>query len=254
MAEVDNEAPEKLGHSHPLFLNSNDNSETILISLQLRGLENYSVWSRAMRIAILGRNKLGFIDGKCKRENYGPNLVDLWDICNAIVLSWIMNCVSPELLSGNVYSSNASVVWNDLKESLAPIPGCDCEKSREFIVFMERLKLLQFLMGLNESYEQARSQLLMMIHAPSVNKAYSMLTERKSQRAIAHTGASGHTRENCFKLNGYPADFKSKIKGGALSAANFAGNSGGYVTAGLQMHPSGAQEPIPAVNFVKNNI
>lgn len=77
MAEIDNEVPEKLSHNHPLFLNSNDNSGAILILLQLQGPENYSVWSRAMRIAILGRNKLGFIDGTCKRENYGPNLVDL---------------------------------------------------------------------------------------------------------------------------------------------------------------------------------
>ncbi|XP_075096239.1 uncharacterized protein LOC142174357 [Nicotiana tabacum] len=167
---------------------------------RLRGPKNYSVWSRAMRIAILGRSKLGFIDDTCRRGKFGPNLVDLWDRCNTIVLSWIMNCISPELLSVIVYSSNASAVWNDLKErfdkadlsrifqihkniatinqgtssissyfsklrqlwaefdSLAPIPGCDCKKSREFVVFMERLKLLQFLMGLNESHEQARSQ------------------------------------------------------------------------------------------------
>ncbi|XP_070026253.1 uncharacterized protein LOC142182157 [Nicotiana tabacum] len=185
MAEVvDNEAPEKLSYNHPLLLNSNDNSGAILISLQLRGPENYPVWSGAMRISILGRNKLGFIDGTCRRGKFGPNLIDLWDRCNAIVLLWIMNYVSPELLSGIVYSSNASAVWNDLKErfdkadlsrifqihkniatinqgtssissyfsklrllwaefdSLAPIPGYDFEKSREFVVFMERLKLL----------------------------------------------------------------------------------------------------------------
>ncbi|OIS97769.1 hypothetical protein A4A49_62463 [Nicotiana attenuata] len=201
MAEVDNEAPEKLGHNHPL------------------------------------------------RGKFGPNLVDLWDRCNAIVLSWIMNRVSLELLSEIVYSSNASAF-----DSLAPIPGCDCEKSREFVVFMERLKLLQFLMGLNESHEQARSQLLMMTPAPSVNKAYSMMMERESQRAIAYTSPvensnltvlvsarggfqqrpkknfnlvcdyckyKGHTRENCFKLVGYPADFKHKKKGNAFPTANF---------------------------------
>ncbi|XP_070039814.1 uncharacterized protein [Nicotiana tomentosiformis] len=125
MATVDNTEPEKLSHNHPLFLNSNDNSGTILISLQLRGSENYSVWSRTMRIAILGRNKLGFIDGICKRENYGTNLVDLWERCNAIVLSWLMNCVSPELLSGMVYSSNASAVWDDLKERFDKV---DCSR------------------------------------------------------------------------------------------------------------------------------
>ncbi|XP_075097847.1 uncharacterized protein LOC142175167 [Nicotiana tabacum] len=202
MATVDNELPDKLSHNHPLFLNSIDNLGAVLISLQLRGSKNYSVWIRAMRIAILGRNKLGFIDGTCKRESFGTNLIDLWERCNAIVLSWIMNCVSPELLSGIVYSLNASEVWKDLKkrfdkidcsrifqihreiaiinqgtnlissyfskirvlwaefDSLTPALGCDCAKSGEYVAFMERLKLLQFLMGLNESYEQARSQIL----------------------------------------------------------------------------------------------
>ncbi|XP_070014317.1 uncharacterized protein [Nicotiana sylvestris] len=202
MATVDNELPDKLSHNHPLFLNSIDNLGAVLISLQLRGSKNYSVWIRAMRIAILGRNKLGFIDDTCKRESFGTNLIDLWERCNAIILSWIMNCVSPELLSGIVYSLNASEVWKDLKkrfdkidcsrifqihreiaiinqgtnlissyfskirvlwaefDSLAPALGCDCAKSGEYVAFMERLKLLQFLMGLNESYEQARSQIL----------------------------------------------------------------------------------------------
>lgn len=69
-----------------------------------------------MRIAILGRNKLGLIDGKCRKANFSPNLADLWERCNAIVLSWIMNYVSKELLGGIVYSSDACAVWNDLKE------------------------------------------------------------------------------------------------------------------------------------------
>ncbi|XP_075083354.1 uncharacterized protein LOC142167097 [Nicotiana tabacum] len=185
-----------------------------------------------MRSSILGRNKLGFIHGTCKRENYGTNLVDLWEHCNAIVLSWLMNCVSPELLSGMVYSSNTGAVWDDLKErfdkvdcsrifqihkeistasqgtssistyfsrlrvlseefdSFAQIPRCDRAKSLEFVHFMERQKHLQFLMGLNESYEQALSQLLMMVPVPSVNKAYSMLMERERQKTMANASAN----------------------------------------------------------------
>lgn len=69
-----------------------------------------------MRIAILGINKLGFIDGKCRKENFGPNLTDLWERSNAIVLSWIMNSVPKELLSGIVYSFDAFAVWNDFKK------------------------------------------------------------------------------------------------------------------------------------------
>lgn len=78
-----------------------------------------------MRIAILGRNKLGFIDGTCKKENYGTNLIDIWERCTAIVLSWLMNYISLALLSGLVYSSNASEVWDELKECFDKV---DCSR------------------------------------------------------------------------------------------------------------------------------
>ena len=91
---VDNELPEKLSHNHPLFLSTADTSGVVLISIQLTGAENYSVWSRSMRIAILGRNKLGLIDEKCSNDRFGPNQAHLWERCNAIILSWIMNCFS----------------------------------------------------------------------------------------------------------------------------------------------------------------
>lgn len=52
---------------------------------------------------------------------------------------------------------------------------------------LKRQKLLQFLMGLNDSYEQTQGQSLMFVPIPSVNQAYSMMIERESQRIMAHT-------------------------------------------------------------------
>ncbi|XP_069152700.1 uncharacterized protein [Solanum lycopersicum] len=123
MATIDNELPEKISHNHPLFLHSIDNSGILLSSIQLTGADNFSVWIRAMKIFIIGRNKLGFIDGSCTKEFYGPNLTNLWERCNAILLSWIMNCVSKELLGGIVYSTNAAAVWKDLCERYDKIDG-----------------------------------------------------------------------------------------------------------------------------------
>ncbi|KAL3330350.1 hypothetical protein AABB24_034272 [Solanum stoloniferum] len=123
MATVDNELPKKLSHNHPPFLHTIDNSGVLLSSIQLTGADNYFVWSRTMKIAILRRNKLGFINGSCKKETYGPNLTNLWEMCNAIVLSWIMNCVSKELLGGIVYSTNAAVVWKNLQEQYDKVDG-----------------------------------------------------------------------------------------------------------------------------------
>lgn len=118
MATVDGTLPKNLSHNHPLFLHSTHNSRVVLISVQFTGSNNYSAC-----IAILGRNKIGFIEGTCKKEDYGTNLTDMWEICNAIVLSWIMNCVSSDLLSGIVYSSNACAVWKDLKERFDKVNG-----------------------------------------------------------------------------------------------------------------------------------
>ncbi|XP_075109036.1 uncharacterized protein LOC142180841 [Nicotiana tabacum] len=206
MATLDNTKPEKLGHNHPLFPE---------FKWQFRSYIDF--------VAIKRTRKLLHVE--------------------------------LELLSGMVYSSNANEVWDDLKEhfdkmhyfdSLAPILGRDATNSHEFVQFMERQKLLQFLMGLNESYEQARSQLLMMVSVPSVNKAYYMLMERESQRTMSNASTNmdnaemsalmanragnqqkmrkkynlfcdfckmkGQTKETCYKIVGYPNDYKFKNK------------------------------------------
>ncbi|XP_075102355.1 uncharacterized protein LOC142177467 [Nicotiana tabacum] len=88
----------------------------------------------------------------------------------------------------SAYFSKLRLLWAQF-HNLAPIPGCDYAKSREFVVFIKRLKLLQFLMGLNESYELTKSQLLMMVPVPTINKAYSMLMKMESQRSMENADA-----------------------------------------------------------------
>nr|XP_033512411.1 uncharacterized protein LOC117277104 [Nicotiana tomentosiformis]XP_033512412.1 uncharacterized protein LOC117277104 [Nicotiana tomentosiformis] len=103
--------------------------------------------------------------------------------------------------------------------------------------------MLQFLSGLNESYEQAHRQILMKTIESNLNQAYAMIVEDESQRSqpfppltgkidpmAMHVGRGqpykgkkpymqceycnmkGHLKENCYKLIGYPADFKAKNK------------------------------------------
>lgn len=42
-----------------------------------------------MRIAHLGRNKLGFVDGSITRKTYGFALGHLWERCNTIIVLWL---------------------------------------------------------------------------------------------------------------------------------------------------------------------
>ncbi|XP_075076836.1 uncharacterized protein LOC142163449 [Nicotiana tabacum] len=212
-----------LNHNHPLFLHPSDTTGAPIISIQLIGSENYSTWSRAMEIRLLGNNKLGLIDGTLKKGSFDAELGHQWDRCNAIVLGWIMSSVSRELITGILYARDARKVWEDLKER----------------------------------FDKARSQILMTSPTPSINKAYEMLIEMESQRSVTNTSTvgegvdlaamlagkggnyqnyqkqkrnwnvqcdfchmKGHTKQGCYKIISYPQDFKNKKKGNTNTAYN----------------------------------
>ncbi|XP_015072692.1 uncharacterized protein LOC107016883 [Solanum pennellii] len=113
----------EIDHYHPLYLHPSDTSGSFLVSIQLTGPENYAIWSRSMRLALLGKSKVSFVDGKHTREAFLSSLHDLWEKCNAIVLSWIINSIRKELLSSVIYALNASKVWSNLKERFDKVDG-----------------------------------------------------------------------------------------------------------------------------------
>nr|XP_016514650.1 PREDICTED: uncharacterized protein LOC107831402 [Nicotiana tabacum] len=269
-------APVVIDHNHPLYLHPSDAPGSLSVGIQLIGMENYTLWDRAMRVALLGRNKLGFIDGIITRDTFGPSLGHQWDRCNAIVVSWLTGNVSKELLSRILFRSNALLVWKELQErfnkvngsrlyslhkeiftltqgtssvsvyysrlkdlcdeydSVMPPPSCDYEKSKDFAVHLQYQRLLQFLMGLNEGYSQARSQILMKSKVINVNQVYALIVQDESQKLVARSNyvttetlesaalftarnnvskqkrswgmecdycnGKGHTRDGCFKL------------------------------------------------------
>lgn len=105
-----------IDYHHPLYLYPSDVPGSLSIGILLTGSDNYTLWSRAVKLSLLGRNKLCFIDGSVKRSQYTGDLAKLWDRCNAIVISWLMCNVSKDLLSGVFFCSDNNLIWEDLKE------------------------------------------------------------------------------------------------------------------------------------------
>ncbi|XP_075091913.1 uncharacterized protein LOC142172054 [Nicotiana tabacum] len=134
----------------------------------------------------------------------------------------------------SVYYSKLKDLWGEY-DSLMPPPSCECTKSKEYANHLQYQRLLQFLMGLNDGYSHARSQILMKSHVPNINQAYAMLLQDESQKMVAgrhyaltenmdptalftakHSGqrlgnknynlecdychTRGHSKDNCFKL------------------------------------------------------
>ncbi|GJZ01003.1 ribonuclease H-like domain-containing protein [Tanacetum coccineum] len=124
--EADNDQPtliSKLDLSSPLHLHPNDYVTLTVVSVKLKGTENYQVWSCAMLLALEGKNKTGFIDGSCRRSNTDEVLVRQWDRVNVVALGWILNSISEELFLGQIFSKRAKHVWDKLKETYDKVDG-----------------------------------------------------------------------------------------------------------------------------------
>lgn len=131
---------------------------------------------------------------------------------------------------------------------ICTIVNCKCESHKVQDDREQRKRLLQFLMGLHESYSVARGQILMMNPLPTLPQAFSLIKQEEKQRQgnlatsssfIANAKSNnpvirnanvqldvaakkqlkcsychkeGHLKETCFKLIGYPPKGRGRGK------------------------------------------
>jgi len=70
----------------------------VLVSQMLNG-DNFSTWPRSMEMALIAKNKVGFIDGTIPKPSPTDSSFHAWMCCKTMVLSWILNSVSTEIAS-----------------------------------------------------------------------------------------------------------------------------------------------------------
>lgn len=99
----------------------------------------------------MGKNKLGFLLGTCRKDMFPFSLHDLWERCNAIVLGRIMNTVSKGLVSTVIYVSDAHTVWEDLRERFDKV-----NTSRAFYLHKEIVTLTQGTTSVSNYFSRLR--------------------------------------------------------------------------------------------------
>lgn len=138
----------------------------------------------------------------------------------------------------STYYSKLWQLWDEFG-SLVTLPSCSCDSALKYVEHDQLHKLLQFLMGLNESYIYVKSQILMMSPLPcqssflhSFTRGITSFIDCYSCTSFGHPVSAfysaqrkyndkkrdtmtcdychwnGHTRSTCFKLNGYPPGHK----------------------------------------------
>ena len=175
-----------------------------------------------------------------------------------------VSCLSQGNMDIAGYYTKARQLWDE-SSAVSGMPMCTCAKCEcgingKLHNYTEEQRLIQFLMGLNQSYTAVRGNILMMSHFPSMSQAYSLLVQEEKQRQVkselqflgdssslsaatnkvqTHSSAhkpearrsslfcdhykrTGHTVEKCYRLHGFP----DKTAGRGRGVHNFPSRGG----------------------------
>ncbi|KAF5465188.1 hypothetical protein F2P56_015217 [Juglans regia] len=169
-------------YSNPFYLQQGDHHGAVLVS-QLLNDDNYLTWNRSISMVVISNNKLCFVNGALPPPPTSDPMHSAWIRCNTMILSWLLNAMSKEILSSVIYIDSTEEMWNDFKEMFA-----QSNHPRIFQIRKNIASLTQeascFLMGLNESYAHLCSQILLSDPLPPINMVFSLVLQEEKQREI----------------------------------------------------------------------
>ena len=99
----------------PFFIHASDHPSMTLLPKFLDGT-NYAMWRRSMLTSLSAKNKLGFVNGTISTLGESDPKYLLWQRCNYMVLSWILNSLNQELANNVLYVETPSEIWLDLQD------------------------------------------------------------------------------------------------------------------------------------------
>ena len=78
----------------------------------------------------------------------------------------------------NTYYTRFKVLWEEVK-NFQPLPVCHCGGLQVWLEYQQQENVIEFLMGLNDSYAQTRGQILMMEPLPPLSKVFSLVIQEE---------------------------------------------------------------------------
>ncbi|XP_041017196.1 uncharacterized protein LOC121259625 [Juglans microcarpa x Juglans regia] len=81
------------------------------------------------------------------------------------------------------YYNKSKSFWDEL-EIYEPMPSCTCGAVKTLTDYTHRRKVMQFLMGLNDSYDSMRAQILLNDPLPTLNCVLSLVQQEERHRQL----------------------------------------------------------------------
>nr|GFA80439.1 putative reverse transcriptase, RNA-dependent DNA polymerase, Gag-polypeptide of LTR copia-type [Tanacetum cinerariifolium] len=161
-----------------------------LAGFKFTGSAYYKMLSIAMKVALEGKNKIGFIDGTSVKPVTSVVLSQQWERCNAIILGWI--------LGSNLLARDP---LPDVKDAFAISPREESDR------------------GLDIGKLSAKSHVAFVVRINNCNNNFNKRVNTNNNNnkgpnpnlVCKHYGLIEHTIKRCYELNGYPVGIKRNL-------------------------------------------
>ncbi|PWA79592.1 hypothetical protein CTI12_AA205500 [Artemisia annua] len=201
---------------NPLYLHPSDGPSSLTVQEKLTGANNYRAWRRAIEIGLSTKRKLGFIKGTVMRSTTDPNLAELWDTCNNMVICWLMGSVSESIARSIMFVGTASEIWQQLERRFSLSDG-----SRKYKLNKDTYEITQSGGSIGEYYTKMKcvweeldnlnvlpvighvtNEVSVFLTALKATALYGKGSGTKDKCGIC--GFKWHPPERCLEKVGYP--------------------------------------------------
>ena len=114
-SSVNNNGVNNIDISSPLYVHPSDNPGVSLVQNPFDGI-GYRSWRRSVLRVLSVKNKLGFINGDCKRPSAETPQFRQWERCDDMVTSWILNSLTKEIAESVEYVFDSYELWKELED------------------------------------------------------------------------------------------------------------------------------------------
>ncbi|XP_074314637.1 uncharacterized protein LOC141649864 [Silene latifolia] len=102
-------------YKDPLHLTTDDQSLNLLVPQVFSG-KSFLHWSRNMRVALISKNKLGFINGACPQPPTTDARHQDWIRTDYTIMQWIQFSLSEDIAKSFSYVTSSKQFWEELNE------------------------------------------------------------------------------------------------------------------------------------------
>lgn len=97
----------------------------------------------------------------------------------------------------SIYFNQLNAMWDDM-DMLLPHLDCVCHAKEKSMQREEQIRLVAFLVGLNEMYKSTKTQIMLLKPWCSLDQAYSMVVQVEEQKCLNEQQSEG---KNMMSMN-----------------------------------------------------